>query len=55
MIRPWHVWSIDSELRDPEVLRAILEAPGDVELDMYQVSSYVNSVGNDGEECIERL
>lgn len=40
---------------DPEMLKEILEHPGSVELEMYPVSDYVNSVGNEGEKCIERV
>jgi len=44
---------LDPGARDTGELLEILESPGDVELDRYQVSDYVNSVRNDGERCIK--
>ena len=46
---------LDIEIEDPETLKEILEHPGAVQLEMYPVSDYVNSVRNEGEKCIERV
>lgn len=46
---------LDHETEDPERLKEILEHPGVVELELYPVSDFVNSVRNEGEKCIERV
>ena len=46
---------LDTDMRDSKVLWGILDAPGDFELNMYPVSSHVNSAKNDDKKCIERL
>lgn len=46
---------IKSDNVDPDMLTDLLTHPGAVELDMYPVSDYVNSVKNDGEKCVERV
>jgi putative SOS response-associated peptidase YedK len=46
---------LDPEIKDVNELNDILDGPGVVELDMYPVSDYVNSVKNDGEKCVERV
>jgi putative SOS response-associated peptidase YedK len=46
---------LDPEIKGVNELNDILDGPGGVELDMYPVSDYVNSVKNDGEKCVERV
>jgi putative SOS response-associated peptidase YedK len=46
---------LDTALKDTGDLTDILKTADEVELDMYPVSDYVNSVKNDGEKCVERL
>ncbi len=46
---------LDTACKDTGDLTDILKTADEVELDMYPVSDYVNSVKNDGEKCVERL
>jgi putative SOS response-associated peptidase YedK len=46
---------LDTALKDTGDLTDILKTADEVELVMYPVSDYVNSVKNDGEKCVERL
>jgi putative SOS response-associated peptidase YedK len=47
------VW-LDPEFRETHVLQDLLRTTGDDVLDMYPVSSYVNSSSHEGARCIER-
>ncbi len=46
---------LDMRITDTEELKEILEEGQGVQLEMYPVSLYVNSVGNEGEKCVERV
>jgi putative SOS response-associated peptidase YedK len=48
----WATW-LDPDVRDPEVVRALLASPGPGRFAAYPVTTRVNSVRNDGPEQLE--
>jgi putative SOS response-associated peptidase YedK len=48
------VW-LDREVKDTDFLQTLLEPAGEGVLESFEVSKYVNSIRNDGPECIEPL